>query len=87
MKNCVKLNNLSDIDDHYDVFLIDLWGVIHNGIAVFENVIPVLENLKQKKKMVFFITNAPRRSSVISQQLEEFGIEQKLYIKLFLQVN
>ena len=82
MKNCEKLNNLSDIDDHYDVFLIDLWGVIHNGIAVFDNVLPVLQSLKQKKKMVFFITNAPRRSFVISQQLEDFGIEQKLYDKI-----
>ena len=82
MKNCEKLNNLSDIDEHYDVFLIDLWGVIHNGIAAFDNVIPVLQSLKQKKKMVFFITNAPRRSFVISQQLEDFGIEQKLYDKI-----
>ena len=82
MKNCEKLNNLSDIDDHYDVFLIDLLGVIHNGIAAFDNVIPVLQSLKQKKKMVFFITNAPRRSFVISQQLEDFGIEQKLYDKI-----
>ena len=82
MKNCEKLNNLSDIDDYYDVFLIDLWGVIHNGIAAFDNVIPVLQILKQKKKMVFFITNAPRRSFVISQQLEDFGIEQKLYDKI-----
>ena len=82
MKNCEKLNNLSDIDDHDDVFLIDLWGVIHNGIAAFDNVLPVLQSLKQKKKMVFFITNAPRRSFVISQQLEDFGIEQKLYDKI-----
>ena len=82
MKNCEKLNNLSDIDDHYDVFLIDLWGVIHNGIAAFDNVLPVLQSLKQKKKMVFFITNDPRRSFVISQQLEDFGIEQKLYDKV-----
>ena len=82
MNNCEKLNNLSDIDNHYDVFLIDLWGVIHNGIAAFDNVIPVLQSLKQKKKMVFFITNAPRRSFVISQQLKDFGIEQKLYDKI-----
>ena len=54
MKNCEKLNNLSDIDDNYDVFLIDLWGVIHNGIAAFDNVLPVLQSLKQKKKNGFF---------------------------------
>ena len=81
MKDCVKINNLSEIRDFYDIFLIDLWGVIHNGI-VFENVIPVLNTLKQNNKMVFFITNAPRRSFVISQQLEEFGIKQDFYDKI-----
>ncbi len=82
MKDCVKLNNLSEIRDFYDVFLIDLWGVIHNGIAAFENVIPVLNTLKQNNKMVFFITNAPRRSFIISQQLEGFGIKQDFYEKI-----
>ena len=82
MKDCVKLNNLSEIRDFYDVFLIDLWGVIHNGVAAFENVIPVLNNLKQNNKMVFFITNAPRRSFIISQQLEGFGIKQNFYEKI-----
>ena len=82
MKDCVKLNNLSEIRDFYDVFLIDLWGVIHNGVAAFENVIPVLNNLKQNNKMVFFITNAPRRSFIISQQLEGFGIKQDFYEKI-----
>ena len=82
MKDCVKLNNLSEIRDFYDVFLIDLWGVIHNGIAAFENVIPVLNTLKQNNKMVFFITNAPRRSFIISQQLEGFGIKQNFYEKI-----
>ena len=59
MKNCEKLSNLSDIDDHYDVFLIDLWGVIHNGIAAFDNVIPVLQSLKQKKKWFFLSLMLP----------------------------
>ena len=82
MKDCVKINNLSEIRDFYDVFLIDLWGVIHNGINAFENVIPVLNTLKQNNKMVFFITNAPRRSFIISQQLEGFGIKQDFYEKI-----
>ena len=50
--NFSPLNNLSEIRDFYDVFLIDLWGVIHNGIAAFDNVMPVLQSLKQKKKML-----------------------------------
>ena len=81
MKDCVKINNLSEIRDFYDVFLIDLWGVIHKVLFAFENVIPVLNTLKQNNKMVF-ITNAPRRSFIISQQLEGFGIKQDFYEKI-----
>ncbi len=82
MKSCVKINYLSEIIDSYDIFFIDLWGVIHNGVSVFDNVIFVLESLKKKNKMVFFITNAPRRSFVISEQLKEFGIKADLYDKI-----
>ena len=82
MKNYYKLNNLSEIENYYDIFFIDLWGVIHNGVSVFKNVIPVLENLKKNNKMVFFITNAPRRSHVISEQLQHFGINFNLFEKV-----
>ena len=82
MKNYYKLNNLSEIESYYDIFFIDLWGVIHNGVSVFKNVIPVLENLKKNNKMVFFITNAPRRSRVISEQLQHFGINFNLFEKV-----
>ena len=82
MKSCVKINYISEIIDSYDIFFIDLWGVIHNGVSVFDDVIFVLESFKKKNKMVFFITNAPRRSFVISEQLKEFGIKADLYNKI-----
>ena len=82
MKSCVKINYISEIIDSYDIFFIDLWGVIHNGVSVFDDVIFVLESFKKKNKMVFFITNAPRRSFVISEQLKEFGIKADLYDKI-----
>ena len=54
MKNYLELKSLSAILDSYDIFFIDLWGVIHNGVAVFQNVIPVLEKLQKKNKTVFY---------------------------------
>ena len=82
MKHYYHLEKLSDISDDYDIFLIDLWGVIHNGIRIFKNVKNVLKKLKEKNKSVFFITNAPRRSDVIQQQLNDFGIMSDLYNKV-----
>ena len=55
MKNCRHLKSLFEIADLYDIFFIDLWGVIHNGVAVFQNVIPVLENYKKKIKQFFLL--------------------------------
>ena len=35
--------------------------------------------MKKKKKKIFFLTNAPRRSNVIKKQLLEFGLQSFLY--------
>ncbi len=74
-----ELINLSEISKFYDVFFIDLWGVVHNGIKLFNDIIDVLQNLKKEKKKIFFLTNAPRRAAVISEQLKNFGLSEKLY--------
>ena len=30
-----QIAGLSEISDHYDVILCDIWGVLHNGVASF----------------------------------------------------
>ena len=79
MTNFNQIQNLSEIYNEYECFFIDLWGVIHNGVNLFENVLDTLKSLKNEKKSIFFLTNAPRRSSVIKKQLFEFGLSDKLY--------
>ena len=65
MINFNQIQNLSEIHSGYECFFIDLWGVIHNGLNLYENVLDTLKFLKNEKKSIFFLTNAPRRSSVI----------------------
>ncbi len=79
MINFNQIQNLSEIHEEYGCFFIDLWGVIHNGVNLFENVLDTLKFLKNEKKSIFFLTNAPRRSSVIKKQLFEFGLSDNLY--------
>ena len=79
MTNFNQIKNLSEIQSEYECFFIDLWGVIHNGVNLFENVLDTLKFLKNEKKSIFFLTNAPRRSNVIKKQLFEFGLSNKLY--------
>mgnify|MGYP001445824103 FL=1 len=82
MSDFIKLKSLKEIEDKYDIFFIDLWGVIHNGLQLFESIKNVLNRLKKKNKVIFFITNAPRRSFVIADQLNDFGLSQTFYDRI-----
>tara|TARA_B100000530_G_scaffold202810_1_gene129436 strand:- start:156 stop:320 length:165 start_codon:yes stop_codon:yes gene_type:complete len=54
MNDAKEIEKLSEVSNVYDIFFIDLWGVVHNGIALFEHTTKVLVNLKKKKKKFFF---------------------------------
>ena len=82
MSDLIKLKSLKEIEDKYDIFFIDLWGVIHNGVQLFESIENVLNRLKKKNKVIFFITNAPRRSFVIEDQLNNFGLSKNFYDRI-----
>jgi HAD superfamily hydrolase (TIGR01459 family) len=56
------LKHLSEVFDAYDTFVIDLWGVIHNGIKLNEKAIEAVSQLKKKSKKIVFLSNAPRPS-------------------------
>ncbi len=73
------LKNFSEIYNDYDFFIVDLWGVVHNGVRLFQGITEVLEKIKLKKKKVYFMTNAPRRGYVIEDQLSLFGLKRDLY--------
>ena len=62
-----ELKKFKNISNMYDVYFIDLWGVIHNGINLFKNAINVLDELKKQQKKVVLISNAPRTSNTVKQ--------------------
>ena len=45
-------NGLRSIAENYDIFYIDLWGVIHNGINLHKNAIEALGEITKAKKKI-----------------------------------
>ena len=74
-KNLDKFG-LKSIVDRYDLFFIDLWGVVHNGINLHENSIDVLENLSKGGKEFVLLTNAPRPNYVVVNFLKKMGLKK-----------
>ena len=74
---------LRSIADNYDLFYIDLWGVIHNGIKLHEKAILVLKELSKMNKDFILLTNAPRPIKTVKMILEKMGMEEKLRHHVF----
>ena len=56
---------LSSIVDNYQLFYVDLWGVVHNGITLHNQAIKVLHEISKKKKDYVLLTNAPRPNNTV----------------------
>ena len=65
---------LSSIVDQFDLFFIDIWGVVHNGIKLYPDAIKVLERLNDKNKDYVLLTNAPRPNSTVINFLKKMGL-------------
>lgn len=77
-----KINGIGDVFAPYDGFILDLWGVLHDGLAPFPGTIPTLELLKKAKRKVWLLSNAPRRAHLVAGMLENMGIGPDLYTGL-----
>ena len=72
-----ELNHLSEVIDAYDTFVIDLWGVIHNGIKLNTRAIEAIDQLKLKSKKIVFLSNAPRPSAKVIDFLLKMKMNKK----------
>ena len=70
---------LSAFTNNYDAFIVDLWGVIHDGVATYPRVKETLQHLQNEGKTVVFLSNAPRRSHKVINALTSLGIDRLLY--------
>ena len=76
-RNLRELSHLSEIFDKYETFIIDLWGVIHNGIKLNPKAMEVIDNLNKFSKKVVFLSNAPRPSFKVVNFLLNMKMEKK----------
>lgn len=70
---------LEEVVAQYAGVILDLWGVVHDGLEPFPETIATLRELKRGKRRVFLLSNAPRRARVIEGILDGMGIPHTLY--------
>ena len=63
----------------FDGFIIDLWGVLHDGYKPYPGAVECLEELVAAGKRIAILSNAPRRVVDVVKRMTEIGIRPGLY--------
>jgi len=72
-----ELDHLSEIFNYYDTFVIDLWGVVHDGINLNKKAIETIDKLEKNSKKIVFLSNAPRPSTKVIDFLLKMKMDKK----------
>lgn len=63
----------------YDGFLLDQWGVLHDGARPYPGAVAALEMLRRAGKRVIILSNSGRRGAENAAQLAKLGFARELY--------
>lgn len=74
-KTMTLVTGVKDIVDHYDVFLLDMWGVMHDGSTPYDGVLDVIQQLVQAKKRLIILSNSSKRKDHSIRMLQKLGFD------------
>jgi HAD superfamily hydrolase (TIGR01459 family) len=70
---------MRELAPNYDGFILDLWGVIHDGVAPIPGAIECLRSLTDAGKRIVLLSNAPRRADDVVRRITAVGVPAGLY--------
>src|SRR5579864_5460723 len=74
-----QIGGIHEIAARYDGFILDLWGVVHDGVAPFPGVLDAMQRLIAAGKRVVLLSNAPRRADDVIRRIEKIGVPRDHY--------
>ena len=73
------IDGIGGIADAHDLFLLDQWGVLHDGETALPAAVDAMRRLRRAGKGIILISNSSKRSPHSVKNLERMGIERALY--------
>jgi HAD superfamily hydrolase (TIGR01459 family) len=73
------LTGFASLAADYDGFVLDLWGVIHDGVNAFPHAVDCLAHLRDAGKKTLLLSNVPRPNEAVRTMMRRMGIEDALY--------
>lgn len=73
------LSSASALAADFDLWLSDIWGVVHNGVRAYADAVAALQSYRRQGGRVVLITNAPRPRASIVEQLARLRVPVDAY--------
>jgi HAD superfamily hydrolase (TIGR01459 family) len=73
------LAGFAPLADRFDGFVLDLWGVIHDGVNAFPHAVDCLVRLRAAGKRTLLLSNVPRPNDAAQAMMRRMGIPDDYY--------
>ena len=73
------LPGFAPLAERFDGFILDLWGVIHDGVNAFPHAVDCLTHLRAAGKRTLLLSNVPRPNDAAQAMMRRMGIPDGLY--------
>lgn len=70
---------LAALAGRYDGYVVDLWGVLHDGVRAYPDAVECVRRLKSMGKRIVVLSNAPRRAAEVAARTARLGITAEHY--------
>lgn len=79
MKSFETIAGIEPLIEAYEGFLLDQFGVLHDGVQAFPGAIEALDLIRDAGRKVIILSNSGKRSAPNIKRLEGLGIERYMF--------
>jgi HAD superfamily hydrolase (TIGR01459 family) len=73
------LDSVKELGGSYRAWLVDIWGVMHNGRRAFPQAVAATQAYRASGGIVVLLSNSPRPSGSVQEQLRGLGVPDNAY--------
>ena len=73
------IDAIAPLGKGYAAWLVDIWGVMHNGVRAFPPAVEATRRYREQGGIVILLSNSPRPSEPLHRQLASLGVSEESY--------
>ncbi len=78
----ITIKSISEIINKYENYIIDQWGVMHDGEIGYQHAIETIDYLNKNNKNLFIISNSSKRKKSSLNRLPKLGFNKNSFLNV-----